>query len=324
MPTYLITGGAGFIGSHLTDRLLEDGHRVRVLDDLSSGRSANLEHLRGEPRLEFVEGCITDRPLLEQVAAGVDAIYHLAATVGVLNIIRSPVETIENNINGTQFVLEAATRSGTPVVIASTSEVYGKGGRIPFSEDDDLLLGPTSRSRWSYAASKIVDEFLALAYHRERALPTCVVRLFNTIGPRQRGKYGMVVPRFMRQALAGEDLTVYGDGSQRRVFTYVGDIVEWLVRLPRIEGCFGRVVNLGGITEVTIEELARMTIAAAGSSSRIRLLPYELAYEEGFEDIDRRVPDITRAVQLTGYQPRVGLEEALVEVREWCRENPAE
>lgn len=322
MATYLITGGAGFIGSHLAERLLRDGHRVSVLDDLSSGALSNLTAASAFPHFRFFEGCITNQALLAEAAAGADAIFHLAATVGVFNIIKSPVETIENNINGTQYVLETAAHRRTPVLIASTSEVYGKSANVPFREDDDLLLGPTSRSRWSYAASKIVDEFLALAFWKERGVPTVVVRLFNTIGPRQRGQYGMVVPRFVRQALAGRNLTVYGDGSQSRTFTYVGDTVEWLSRLIACPQAVGQVVNLGGRTEVTIAELARRIVQITGSCSSIDSIPYSQAYEEGFEDIGRRVPDTSRAETLTGYRAQVPLDEALAHIRDWCLEHP--
>lgn len=322
MATYLITGGAGFIGSHLAERLLRDGHRVTVLDDLSSGSLANLCAVSASPNLRFLQGCITDQPLLAEACSGADAIFHLAATVGVFNIIKSPVETVENNINGTQFVLAAAARRRTPVLVASTSEVYGKGNRVPFREDDDLLLGPTSRSRWSYAASKIVDEFLALAFWKEHGVPTVVVRLFNTIGPRQRGQYGMVVPRFVRQALAARSLTVYGDGSQSRTFTYVGDIVEWLTRLIACPQAIGQVVNLGGRTEVSIADLARRIISLTASSSSIESIPYSQAYEEGFEDIGRRVPDTSRAESLTGYQAQVPLDQALAHIRDWCLQHP--
>ncbi|MBI5085887.1 MAG: GDP-mannose 4,6-dehydratase [Acidobacteria bacterium] len=322
MATYLITGGAGFIGSHLAEKLLAAGDEVIVLDDLSSGRVQNLEQISGHASFRFVQGCITDRALLAEVCRPADTIFHLAATVGVLNIIKSPVETIENNINGTQYVLEAAVERRTKVIVASTSEVYGKSNSIPFREDDNLLLGPTSRSRWSYAASKIVDEFLALAFWRERSVPTVVARLFNTIGPRQSGQYGMVVPRFVRQALRGEDLTVYGDGSQSRVFTYVGDTVEWLARLAKAEGAVGEVVNLGGGGEVTIAELARRIIELTGSRSKICSVPYEQAYEEGFEDIQRRVPDTSKAQALTGYSARTGLDEALKSICDWCTKHP--
>lgn len=322
MATYLITGGAGFIGSHLAERLLAEGHRVTVLDDLSSGAFSNLAAVESHPSFLFLEGCITDTSLLAEAAGGADAIFHLAATVGVFNIIKSPVETIENNINGTQFVLEAAARRRTPVFVASTSEVYGKGNSVPFREDDDLLLGPTSRSRWSYAASKIVDEFLALAFWREHGVPTVVLRFFNTIGPRQRGSYGMVVPRFVRQALSGRPLTVYGDGSQSRAFTYVGDIVEWLTRLIDCPAAVGQVINLGGRSEVTIRQLAERIIHITGSHSAIESVPYAQAYEEGFEDIGRRVPDTARAESLTGYRAQVPLDDALAHIRDWCRSNP--
>ena len=252
-------------------------------------------------------------PLVEEA----DAVFHLAATVGVYNIVRSPVETIANNINGTECVLEAATPSKRKVVIASTSEVYGKSTRAPFREDDDLLLGPTSKSRWSYAASKIIDEFLALAYWHERGVPALATRFFNTIGPRQTGRYGMVVPRFLTHALSGSNLPVHGTGEQSRSFTYVGDVVEWLCRLVELPDTAGKVFNLGNPSEITIRGLANLVVEITGSSSGIDFIPYEEAYEPGFEDIERRVPDISRVVAFTGYSPCVGLREAIERTRDW-------
>ncbi|MEP7365349.1 MAG: NAD-dependent epimerase/dehydratase family protein [Acidobacteriota bacterium] len=313
MAHYLITGGAGFIGSHLAEALIARGHRLTLLDNLSSGRRENISHLQAR----FVEASVTDRAVLDPLVDEADAVFHLAATVGVYNIVRSPVETIANNINGTECVLEAACPGKRKVVIASTSEVYGKSTRAPFREDDDLLLGPTSKSRWSYAASKIIDEFLALAYWHERGVPALATRFFNTIGPRQTGRYGMVVPRFLTHALSGRNLPVHGSGDQSRSFTYVGDVVEWLCRLVELPGTAGKVFNLGNPSEITIRGLAELVIQMTGSSSGIDFIPYAEAYEPGFEDIERRVPDISRIVQFTGYSPLVPLREAIELTREW-------
>ena len=315
MAHYLITGGAGFIGSHLAESLITRGHRVTLLDNLSSGRLENIASIGSAAR--FVEASVTDRAVLDPLVDEADAVFHLAATVGVYNIVRSPVETIANNINGTESVLEAACPRKRKVLIASTSEVYGKSTRAPFREDDDLLLGPTSKSRWSYAASKIIDEFLALAYWQERGVPALATRFFNTIGPRQTGRYGMVVPRFLTHALAGSNLPVHGTGEQSRSFTYVGDVVEWLCRLVELPDIAGKVFNLGNPSEITIRALAELVIEIAGSSSGIDLIPYEEAYEPGFEDIERRVPDIARIVALTGYSPRTSLREAIERTHNW-------
>lgn len=317
MTSYLITGGAGFIGSHLAETLLGRGHHVMVLDDLSSGGVKNIAHLRSHPRFEFVVGGVESSSVLPELVDLADVVIHLAATVGVFNIIESPVATIANNLGGTETVLKAASKKRKKVLVASTSEVYGKSAVIPYREDGDLLLGPTSKSRWSYAASKVVDEFLALAYWREMKVPTVVVRLFNTIGPRQVGRYGMVVPRFLEQALGGENLTVYGDGRQSRSFTYVADVVEWLLLLTAEERAVGEVFNLGNPQEVTIEELARRVIAVTGAAVEIDYIPYEKAYEAGFEDMQRRVPDIRKVQALTGYSPRVDLDQALRSTRDW-------
>ncbi len=317
MASYLLTGGAGFIGSHLSEALLANGHRVTVLDNLSTGSVRNIKHLRSDPGFEFVPHSVAARRHLSELVDEADVIYHMAASVGVFNIIDSPVATITNNIGGTEAVLKAAAKKRKKVVIFSTSEVYGKGNVIPFREDGDLVFGPTSKSRWSYAATKVVDEFLALAYWRECRVPTTVVRLFNTIGPRQVGHYGMVVPRFLAQALKGKNLTVYGTGQQSRCFTYVADVVEWLVRLAENDRAVGEVFNLGNPNEVTIEELARRVIATTDAAVGIDFVPYEQAYEHGFEDMQRRVPDISKIVDLTGYTPRVGLDEALHRTRDW-------
>lgn len=318
MPNYLVTGGAGFVGSHLAERLLAGGNHVTALDNLSSGSRENIAHLFDHPRFRFVQADVNARKVLDPAVAGADIVFHLAATVGVFNIVKSPVETIANNVNGTEAVLEAAVANKTKVIVASTSEVYGKSAQAPFREEDDLVLGPTIKSRWSYAASKIVDEFLALAYLREFSVPTVVVRLFNTIGPRQSGDYGMVVPRFIRRAVAGEPLQVFGTGQQVRAFTDVSDIVAWLERLgtnPRAEG---EVVNLGNTQEISIAQLAERVISITGSRSRIEFVPYAQAYGEGFEDIDRRVPDISKAIALTGYAPQSTLDQSLERIHAWC------
>jgi UDP-glucose 4-epimerase len=317
MSTVLITGGAGFIGSHLAEACLEKGHRVLVMDDLSSGSIDNLAGIRFERRLEFVPESVTAKRILAELVDRADVIFHLAATVGVFNIIESPVATIVNNIGGTEEVLKMAAKKKKKVIVASTSEVYGKTSAVPFREDGDLVFGPTIKSRWSYASSKMVDEFLALAYWREYKVPTVIVRLFNTIGPRQIGRYGMVVPRFLKQALNGQNLTVYGTGRQSRCFTYVSDIVQWLLLLASNDRAAGQVFNLGNPEEVSIEELARRVIAITGAAVGIEYIPYEQAYEQGFEDMERRVPDIARVRALTGYAPRVRLDEALRLTRDW-------
>jgi UDP-glucose 4-epimerase len=317
MSTFLITGGAGFIGSHLAEALLRRGMRVFVLDDLSSGSVKNVAHLRSNPRFKFIPESVESRNVLAELVDEADIVFHLAATVGVLNIIESPVSTIANNIGGTEGVLKAAAKKKKKVILASTSEVYGKSTAVPFCENSDLVFGPTSKSRWSYASSKVVDEFLALAYWREFKLPTVVVRLFNTIGPRQVGRYGMVVPRFMAQALNGQNLTVYGTGQQSRCFTYVSDVIEWLLLLASMDGAVGQVLNLGNPHEVTINELARKVIEITHTNVEIVHIPYDQAYEAGFEDMGRRVPDITNVQGLTGYSPLVTLEEALCKIQDW-------
>lgn len=314
---YLITGGAGFIGSHLTERLLQQGHKVTIIDDFSTGSIINIAHLKGTAALRCVVDNILNRSVLAKLIDQSDVIYHLAAAVGVRLIIQSPVHTIETNIKGTETILELAEKKKKRVLIASTSEVYGKSQKVPFSEADDLVLGPTSKSRWSYACSKAIDEFLALAYWKEKKLPVVVTRIFNTVGPRQTGRYGMVLPRFMAQALCGQNLTVYGSGQQSRCFTYVSDVVEWLIRLVSSDRTVGEVFNLGNPEEVSIEELARRVIAVTGAKVGIDYVPYESAYEEGFEDMERRVPDIAKVQAATGYSPRFGLDQILCLTRDW-------
>jgi UDP-glucose 4-epimerase len=316
----LITGGAGFIGSHLTEALLAAGDEVIVLDDLSTGRVENLAAVKGHPRLELTEGSVMDEALVRKLMAGADVVYHLAAAVGVRLILDQPVGTIETNIVGTETVLRMARETRPRVVLASTSEVYGKNDRVPLSEEDDRVLGPTTKSRWSYACSKAIDEFLGLAYHREYQLPVTIVRFFNTIGPRQTGRYGMVVPRFVRQALDGGPITVYGDGHQSRCFTDVEDAVRATIALSLAAQAVGEVFNVGTTHELTIGALAERVRALAGSASPIVLVPYEEAYQPGFEDLRRRVPDIRKAERVAGYRPRVSLDETLKRVIEHLRD----
>jgi UDP-glucose 4-epimerase len=316
----LVTGGAGFIGSHLVEALLRDGHEVVVLDDLSTGRLENLQAVRDHPRLTFAAGSVTDELLVAKLMDGSEVVYHLAAAVGVRLILDQPVQTIETNIVGTDVVLRAATHARTRVVLASTSEVYGKNDRVPLSEDDDRVLGPTTKSRWSYACSKAIDEFLALAYHKERGLPVVIVRFFNTVGPRQTGRYGMVVPRFVRQALDGQPITVYGDGCQSRAFADVEDAVRAMIALSRAPEAIGQVFNVGSGQEVTISELAERVKTLAGSRSPIVLVPYDEAYQPGFEDLRRRVPDIRKAEAFVGYRPEIALDETLQRVIRFIRE----
>ncbi len=307
----LVTGGAGFIGSHLTEALLAAGHEVVVLDDLSTGRPENLQAVQGHPRLEVAVGSVTDETFVRKLVRGAGVVYHLAAAVGVQLILDRPVATIETNIVGTEAVLRAACEDRPRVVIASTSEVYGKNDHVPLSEEDDRVLGPTTRSRWSYACSKAIDEFLALAYHREHGLPVTIVRFFNTIGPRQTGRYGMVVPRFVRQALDGQPITVYGDGRQSRCFTDVEDTVRATVALSLAPAAVGEVFNVGTTHEVTIRALAERVRDLTGAGSPIVLVPYDQAYQPGFEDLRRRVPAIGKAERVVGYRPRVPLDETL-------------
>lgn len=310
----LITGGAGFIGSHLAEALIAAGHRVAVIDNLSTGSFRNIAHLKGHERFSYAIDSIDNDPLMAELIDEADMVYHLAAAVGVRLIVESPVRTIETNVHGTEVVLKHAAKKGKTVLIASTSEVYGKSPSLPFREDGDLVLGPSSKHRWAYACSKAIDEFLALAYWKEKKLPVIIVRLFNTVGPRQTGRYGMVVPTFVRQALAGEPITVFGDGTQTRCFTYVGDVVGALVALAAEPKAIGSVLNLGSTQEVSIRELAERVKAMTGSASPIVVVPYDQAYEAGFEDMQRRVPDLSRVRNLIGFEPRVSLDEILQRV----------
>ena len=308
----LITGGAGFVGSHLAEALVARGDEVFVLDNLSTGSIENIEHLKGHPRFHYTIESIMNEPVTAELVDRVDVVFHLAAAVGVRLIVESPVNTIETNVHGTEMVLKVANKKKKKVVVASTSEVYGKSGIVPFREDADLVLGPTSKGRWSYACSKAIDEFLALAYHKEKRLPVVLVRLFNTVGPRQTGRYGMVIPSFVKQALQGRPLTVFGDGTQSRCFTYVSDVVEQLVALAEEPRAVGEVFNVGNDREeISIGDLARRVKARTGAKSEVVLVPYDQAYEEGFEDMQRRVPDLAKLRALTGYVPKVHLDEIL-------------
>jgi UDP-glucose 4-epimerase len=314
----LITGGAGFVGSHLAEALLGRGDEVYVLDDLSTGSIENIEHLKNAPTFHYAIESIRNEPVVAELVDRVDVVFHLAAAVGVRLIVESPVNTIETNVHGTEAILKIANKKKKKVLIASTSEVYGKSNVVPFREDADLVLGPTHKGRWSYACSKAIDEFLALAYHKEKRLPVVIVRLFNTVGPRQTGRYGMVVPNLIRQALLGQPLTVYGDGRQSRCFTYVSDVVGVLMKLADHPGAVGQVFNVGNDREeVTILELAERVKARTRSQSEIVMVPYDQAYEEGFEDMQRRVPDLAKVQALTGYEPRVHLDEILDRVIEY-------
>jgi UDP-glucose 4-epimerase len=313
---YLITGGAGFIGSHLADELIRDGHSVHVLDDLSTGAMDNIRHLKRHPRFEYTIESASNPSCVAELVDEADVVYHLAAAVGVELIVESPVRTIETNVHCTEIVLTQANKKKKPVFIASTSEVYGKSAALPYRETGDLLLGPTFTGRWAYACSKAIDEYLALAYWKERQLPTVIGRLFNTVGPRQTGRYGMVIPKFARQAVAGQPITVHGDGTQRRCFCYVDDVVRALVDLMNRESAYGEVFNIGGTDEVSIDELARRVRTAAESDSEIVHVPYEEAYEEGFEDMHRRVPDTSKVHDLTGWEATTGLDEILSNVIE--------
>ncbi|PYQ05663.1 MAG: nucleoside-diphosphate sugar epimerase [Acidobacteria bacterium] len=314
----LITGGAGFLGSHLAEALLARGDTVHILDNLSTGSIDNIEHLKAAPRFHYAIDSVTNEPVTAEMIDRVDVVFHLAAAVGVRLIVESPVNTIETNVHGTEMVLKLANKKKKKVLVASTSEVYGKSEDVPFHEDADLVMGATTKGRWSYACSKAIDEFLALAYWKEKKLPVVVFRLFNTVGPRQTGRYGMVIPNFVKQALLGHPITVFGEGGQSRCFTYVSDVVGVLVRLAEEPRAVGQVLNVGNDhEEVTILDLAQRVKARTGSKSEIVRVPYDQAYEEGFEDMPRRVPDLTRLRALTGYEPKVHLDEILDKVIEY-------
>src|SRR6185503_16841672 len=319
MMRVLITGGAGFVGSHLAEALLERGDDVFVLDNLSTGSIDNIAHLKKHDRFHYTIDTITNEPLLAEMIDTCDAVVHLAAAVGVKLIVEAPVHTIETNVHGTEVVLKHANKKKKLVLIASTSEVYGKSVDLPFKEDADLVLGPSAKHRWAYACSKLIDEFLALAYWKERKLPVIIVRLFNTVGPRQTGQYGMVVPTFVRQALAGGPITVFGDGTQSRSFTYVGDVVRAMVALINEPRAIGQVFNIGNGKEISMGDLAARIKTMTGSQSPIVRIPYDQAYEEGFEDMPRRVPDIAKIRALVGYEPTVELDEILERVVESLR-----
>ncbi len=309
-----ITGGAGFIGSHLAERLLARGDRVLVLDDLSTGTMDNIAHLVGTPGFDYRIGSALDVPLVSECVDRCDVSVHLAAAVGVRLIVEQPVHTIETNVGATETVLEAAAKKNKLVLVASTSEVYGKSTKFPFNEDDDLHLGPTTHSRWAYACSKALDEWLALAYWREKKVPVIVARFFNTVGPRQTGRYGMVLPNFAAQAISGEPITVYGTGTQARCFGHVQDAVESILRLIATPAAVGQVFNIGNDEEVTIHRLAELVREAAGSQSEIRLIPYSEAYAEGFEDMLRRVPDVRKLEKAIGFRPRTPLAQIITDV----------
>jgi len=307
----LVTGGAGFIGSHLAEALMARGSNVVVLDDLSTGRYRNVRHLLDDPHFKLVEGSVLDLDLVRELVAGVDEVYHLAAAVGVRLIVDRPLQSLITNIKGTENVLDAAHLHRKKILITSSSEVYGKSRNGPFKEDDDRILGSTRKLRWSYSTSKAVDEILAFTYHKELGLPTVITRLFNTVGPRQSGQYGMVLPRFIGQALRGDAITIYGDGTQSRVFTYVGDVVEALIRLMDTPEAEGEVFNVAGDQEITIADLARLVVAKVGSSSTLRYLPFEEVYGDGFEDTPRRAADTHKLEHVIGYRCKTSLEETV-------------
>jgi len=313
----LITGGAGFIGSHLSDAYLQRGDEVFIIDDLSTGSIENIRHLKDHPRFHYTIESVNNQPVTAELVDQCDVIFHLAAAVGVKLIVESPVRTIETNVHGTEVVLSLANKKKKKVLIASTSEVYGLSTEVPFREDGNLVMGATTKGRWSYACSKAIDEFLALAYWREKKLPTIVVRLFNTVGPRQTGQYGMVIPTFVKQALSGRPITVFGDGKQSRCFGYVGDVVGALMKLMDDENAVGEVFNIGSNQEISIMDLARKVKELTNSESEIVLVPYDEAYEEGFEDMPRRIPDISKVSAQVGFRPEMSLEGILKSVIEF-------
>jgi UDP-glucose 4-epimerase len=315
-----ITGGAGFIGSHLAEALLASGHEVSILDDLSTGSIHNIEHLKGRAGFRYTIDSVTNEPLLAELIDDCDVVFHLAAAVGVKLIVEAPVHTIETNVHGTEVVLRHANKKKKLVVIASTSEVYGKSTSVPFSEDDDLVMGPTPKHRWAYACSKAIDEFLALAYWKEKKLPVIIARFFNTVGPRQTGRYGMVIPNFVRQGLSGQTITVHGDGTQTRSFCHVSDVVDALIRLVQEPKAIGEVFNIGNDQEITIMALAEKVRALTGNRSTIVTIPYDQAYEAGFEDMPRRVPDLRKIQALVGYAPKTRLDDILSGIIEHLRD----
>jgi UDP-glucose 4-epimerase len=315
----LVTGGAGFIGSHLSEHLLDLGHHVMVLDDLSTGSIENIQHLKSNERFEYVIDTVENRPVAAELVDRADQVVHLAAAVGVQLIVESPVRTIQTNVRGTEIILDLANKKHKPVLIASTSEVYGKSAELPYSEEGDLVIGPSTKGRWAYACSKALDEFLAIAYFKERSLPTVILRLFNTVGPRQTGRYGMVIPRFVRQALANEPITVYGDGEQSRCFCHVLDVVEVIPRLLASSSAYGQVFNAGSTEEVSIMELARRVRDRTESQSEIVTVPYDKAYREGFEDMRRRIPSIDKIGNHLGWRPQRTLDATLDDVIEFER-----
>ena len=317
----LITGGAGFIGSHLAERFINDGHTVQVLDNLSTGSIENISHLKDRQGFTYNINSVANEPLLAEMIDRADVVFHLAAAVGVKLIIEQPVHTIETNVHETEVVLKHASKNKKLVFIASTSEVYGKSTDVPFHEDSDVVLGPTIKHRWAYACSKLIDEFLALAYWKEQKLPVIIARLFNTVGPRQTGQYGMVLPTFVKQALSNQPISVFGDGSQSRSFTYVADVVEALVKLVGEPQAIGQVFNIGSTQEVTIAKLAEHVKKLAGSNSPIHYVPYDQAYEVGFEDMPRRVADITKIRKLVGFEPQVNLDEIINKVVDHFRKS---
>lgn len=316
----LVTGGAGFIGSHLCETLLSQGHHVTAIDNLSTGSHTNIAHLEANPDFELVVDTVLDATLINQLVREADVVFHLASAVGVQLIIDQPTQTIQTIVQGTRVVLDASRRYRRPVLITSTSEVYGKGSKIPFSEEDDIVLGPTSTRRWLYASAKMLDEFLALAHWHETRLPVIIVRLFNTVGPRQIGQYGMVLPRFVQHALANEPLTVYGDGKQARCFCHVCDAVDALIKLAQCQDAYGSVINVGSEEEISIEDLAKTVIKMTGSQSQLTYLSYEQAYTQGFDDMRRRVPDLSRVKHLLGYQPKYDLAGVIQNTLDYWRE----
>jgi UDP-glucose 4-epimerase len=316
---YLITGGAGFIGSHLSEELLRRGHEVFIVDDLSTGSINNVRHLKTHDRFHYHVDSCSNVQLMAELVDAVDVVYHLAAAVGVKLIVESPVRTIETNIRLTEILLNLANKKKRPIFVASTSEVYGKSTELPFKEDGDLVMGATTKGRWSYACSKAIDEFLAVAYWKEKKLPTVVARLFNTVGPRQTGQYGMVVPNFVKQALTGKPITVFGDGKQSRCFTHVADVVRALIALMETQASWGQVYNIGNDNEIGIGDLARQVREMCASKSEIVNIPYEKAYEEGFEDMPRRVPDLSKIGAAIGWKPSITLPQILQDVIEFHR-----